>query len=326
MVVRSCTETVPLIQETLIKKSRPVWMERQWVAIDGLGTVRNSLYTTSVFLKSAAIVSKAIPGLQIGGGLLISYNALRYNLPEAWGEFKTACSRGDQEGKRVAGLSLTSQVCYGLFGPSFLVAGATGIAGLVTKGTTASACLQASEIAASAVLGGICVVRGLVMMGRSAMNLRYLIPFHKDFHDAVNHGEGLAFLRDNLGITTTEFSALERRMGTDAAKTVQAYCKDSNSMTPEDLIKIVDKGIFKQKCKQWLTFSIAVLMVIGGIASLVFSGGITAIVIAAIIGIAFTLMEAEWLVFDKASWFNAIVDKLYKPLPLIPDQNLIWAS
>lgn len=308
-------------------KERPVWMERQWVAIDGLGTVRNSLFTTSVFLRSASkaagVISKIIPGFQILGGLLISYNAARHNLPNMWKELKEV-DPADREGKRIARLGLADQICYGSFGPLFVVAGSTGIASLATSGAVSSSLMQAAEISAGGILGAVCVARGLIIMARSGINLSYLIPFHNNFRQAVKSKQALEFLKTE----STDFAALERRMGSDAAKKVKAYIDaakkvkasidDPASITIEELIRTVDKGIFEQKCKQWLKMSIAFLMLIGGIASLVFSGGITGLAVAAIIGISFSLMEAEWVVFDKSTWFTALVDKLYTPLEIPP--------
>jgi hypothetical protein len=298
------------VHSSILPKERPVWMERQWVAIDGLGTVRNSLFTTSVFLGSAAkasgVILKMIPGFQVFGGGLIAYSAARYTIPNAWKEFK-AVDPQDKEGKLVAGLSVANQVCYGAFGPAFLVAGATGIASIATSGAVSSALGTAAEIAGSGVLGGICVARGLVMMARSAINLNRLIPFHKEFHEAILSDKVDAFLREKM----KDLAAMKRVMGEDAAEKVEDYLKGSNSISREELIQLIDKGIFKQKCKQWLTLSLAFLMIVGGIASIIFSAGITAIVIGAIMGISFTLMEAQWLVFDKSDWFNALVDKCY---------------
>lgn len=304
-----------------LPKERPVWMERQWVAIDGLGTVRNSLFTTTVFLGSAAkatsVILGMIPGFQLLAGGLITYSAAKYTIPNAWKEFK-AVDPNDTEGRWVSGLSVANQLCYGSFGPAFLVAGATGIAGLATSGATSAACLQAAEIAASGVLGGICVARGLLMMARSAINMSHLVPFHRDFREAIGKGksEAIEFLRAK----SEDMAVLKRRVGDDAAEKVEAYFKDPSSMNVNELLRAVDKGIFKQKCKQWLTIFIAFLMIVGGVASIVFTGGITGVAIGATMGISFALMETAWLAFDKSSWFNAIVDKCYTPLKL-PDEE-----
>lgn len=297
-------------------KQRPVWMERQWVAIDGLGTVRNSLFTSTVFLgrtaKATGVILKMIPGFQILAGGLITYSAARYTIPHALEEFK-AVDPNDSEGKLVAGLSVASQIGYGSFGPAFLVAGAAGIAGLATSGTASAACSRVAEIAASGVLGGICVARGLVMMARSAINLRQLVPLHENFREAVKSETATEFLESLKGM---DMDVLTRRMGTDAAKAVKAFQSDLRDDQYIELIRKVDKGIFTQKCKQWLTLMIAFLMIVGGIASIVFMGGITSIAVGAIIGFSFTSMESLWLVFDKTTWLNAIVDKLYTPLEL----------
>lgn len=301
----------------LLPKERPVWMERQWLAIDGLGTVRNSLFTTTVFLRSAAkatgVILKIIPGFQILAGGLITYSAARYTIPNAWKEFK-AVAPNDTEGKAVSGLSVANQIGYGSFGPAFLVAGGSGIVGLATSGATSATCVQVAEIVASGVLGGICVARGLVIMARSAINLSHLVPFHKDFRAAVGSGKWKAI--EFLAEQSKNMAALKRRMGDDAAEKVAAYFKDPNPKDINELLRTVDKGIFKQKCKQWLTMIIAFLMIVGGIASILFTGGISGIVVGAVIGLSFTSMEALWLAFDKASWFNAIVDKLYTSLEL----------
>ncbi len=306
------------IAPAILPKERPVWMERQWVAIDGLGTVRNGLFTTTVFLGSAAKATGAIlsmiPGFQILAGGLITYSAARYTIPNAIKEFK-AVDPDDKEGKLVAGLSVANQVCYGSFGPAFLVAGATGIAGLATTGAVSSALMTAAEITAGGVLGGICVARGLVMMARSTINLSHLIPFHKNFREAVKSNTVVEFLDKERA----DFAALKRRMGDDAAEKVDEYFNNPDSVKVDELVRIIDKGIFKQKCKQWLSLSIAFLMIVGGVASLVFTAGLSGIAVAAIIGISFMLMEAEWLAFDKSDWFNAIVDKLYTPLPTNPE-------
>jgi hypothetical protein len=302
-----------------LPKERPVWMERQWVALDSLGAVRNTLYTTSVFLEKTAKATSAIlniiPGFQLFGGALLSYNAARYTIPNSIKEFK-AVAPGDREGKVVAGLSVANQLLYGSIGPAFLVAGATGVASIATSGAVSSGLATAADIVASGVLGGLCVARGLVMMARSSINLSYLLPFHENFRKAVDAGTAIEFLGKERG----NLDALKRRIGDSAAEKVVEFFNNPDPTKVDELLQIVDKGIFKQKCKQWLTLSIAFLMFVGGIASIVFSAGLTAVAVAAVMGITFALMEGEWLLFDKANWFNAIVDKLYTPLPSKPKE------
>ncbi len=306
--MNAIAETTSLLSPSL---ERPVWMERQWVAIDGMGTVRNSMATSATLLGSASrtgsVFAQAIPGLQIAGGLLISYNAARHNIPNAWREFR-AVDANDREGKWISGLGLSSQLLYGSFGPALTVSGAAAAASLATSGAVSSALLQASEIAAYGALGGLCVVRGCVMAARSTINLCRLIPFHERFLEEVQGGNALQFLKDEM----EDEAVFRRNVGDAAADMVRVYTDGP----VEDLLRAVDKGIFKQKCKQWLTLSIAIFMIAGGIASLILSGGLSGIAIAAIIGLSFTLMEAEWLIFDKSDWFNTLVDKLYTPLEL----------
>jgi len=321
--VDSRLELVPLVKPIA---ERPVWMERQWVAIDGMGTARNSLSTAAVFSgatsTAGAAIGSIIPGFQLAGGLLITYSAAKYTIPNSYKEFKEIHPE-DKEGKWVSGLGFVNQLFYGSFGPALTVAGATAVAGLATTGHVASTLMTASEITAYGVLGGLCLARGAVMAVRSAINLNYLIPFHNNFQEKMNKGKALEFLEKAIGKGDVDLAAFKRRVGDGAAEKVQAFFEGTEEIDTKELVKIVDKGIFKQKCKQWLTMTIALLMMIGGIASLVFTAGLSSLAIAAVISISFALMEAEWVLFDKSNWFNAFVDKLYTPLEDIPNQDPI---
>lgn len=302
---------------------RPVWMERQWVAIDTLGTVRNTLGTTGVFLgdassKAARVIGQAIPGFQALGGSILCYNALKHNLPNVWKEYQSL-HPDDREGKIVTGLSLANQGLYLAIGEALLLAGATGLVGNAASGAVGSALLQTSQVVANSVLGGLCVVRGAVMTARCGINLAYLIPFHANYRHALQEGAAVAFLQKEMGGAALDFDAFKRRVGDGAAEKVAAYFRGERSTPLQELLLTVDKGIYKQKCKQWLTLSIAVLMIIGGVASLIFTAGLTAIAVAGVMGISYALTEADWLLFDKSSWFNALVDALYKP-PSFPVQ------
>ena len=162
------TVELPQLLRTHTPNERPSAMEKQWVAIDGLGTCRNILYTTSVFLSRVAkVASIAIPGFQVLAGGLITYNALKYNIPNVLKEYREVKAE-DIEGKRVTQLSVVNQLCYGSFGPAFLAGGGAFIASMATKGAVSATLAQTAEIAA----GGVRLPQRSRLPARPIMYLR----------------------------------------------------------------------------------------------------------------------------------------------------------
>ena len=302
---------------------RSKWLEREWVLIDALGTIRNSLSAVLIFLgtKIPIQIAAAIPGLQVIGGLLILHSA-KNSFPKSFSSFVAACKSKEPEGKVEgiisSGLAFANQILYVGIGGELAAAGVTGFLSPEMGHIFAYHAVLGASVTAKLsnfALGITCVVRGTVMVSRALYNLSYLVPFHNELKKKKNVEDAFTFLKTEFEKGKDRFI---RRVGKDGAEAFEKSQNTEELKEKQRVVELVDKALFKQKMMQYLTLIIGILMIAGGIAAIVFSAGAAGLAIAAVIGVASILyaqMEALWLVYDSSPLFDAIVDRLYRPFP-----------
>ncbi len=303
----------------------------EWLTIDGLGTVRNSLGavinlaslpTLSSLPIPAVSMAAAIPFFQVVGGGLILHSALSDTIPTTWKELQTAIKNEDEEGCKASMLAFTNQILFAATGAGLLTTGVTSFLSPIV-----SSALSYSSIIGSALptilsydaLGAVCIARGTVMIARSAYNLSYLIPFHNEFRGKLEeengHDKAIDLLITELGNTPAEEAKLTRRIGTKALDKVKAWKELSEEKnTPEEklmLLQAVDLGIHELKFKQALIIFIAALMIAGGVCSIIFSGGIAGIAVAIAVSVVFATMETSYISYDSPKAFRWVASKFY---------------
>lgn len=309
--------------------ARSDWLEKEWVALDSMGTVRNGFAAGVAFGGSSvpsAIVG-AIPILQCLGGGGIVYTAIKETIPKAWKAWRNAMNCQEEkdlrEGKIATGLGFANQLLYLAMGSEFLASGVTGFLGpevahaLGYKAVIGSAI---PNILSNYVLGGTCIARGAVILGRSLYNLSYIRSFQKGFSDCFKADTDKQRIANAKRYLQTELAKGEerfiRRVGGEVTARVKEMLCERTGTDEEwrDLLNQVDRGIFKQKLMQYLTILIGIFMILGGIASVIFAGGALATTIG--MGVAcclFAGMESLWFTYDSSALFNKIADKFYTP-------------
>ncbi|MBX7067210.1 MAG: hypothetical protein K1X28_08265 [Parachlamydiales bacterium] len=307
--------------------ARSKWLEREWIALDTMGTARNSLGATATFAGSMAPagVLAAIPIMQVLGGAGILYSAITETVPKSYQAWVKAMKNdeveGHQEGVISTGLGFANQVSYLGIGALFTAAGITGLLGPEAAHAMGYAPVigsAATEAIANLALGAACVVRGGIMMGRSIYNLRYINEFQTDFRDSIQGNDDFEKIDSAKKHLTSEYEKgkerLIRRAGKEAVEVLEKAL--TNPTTDEEwkaVIEQVDRGIFKQQLMQYIAFAIGLLMILGGIAAILFSAG-GMIATAAVGGscILFASMESLWIPYDSTDAFNWLVDKFYE--------------
>src|SRR5690606_14527309 len=97
--------------------------------------------------------------------------------------------KGITEGKISTGLGFANQLLYLAMGSELLASGVTGFLSPEAAHTFGYAPLMGSNavnILSNYALGGTCIARGAVMLGRSLSNLNYIRKFEKGFLDCFN--------------------------------------------------------------------------------------------------------------------------------------------
>lgn len=312
--------------------SRSKWLEREWVALDGMGAVRNGFAAGVCFGGQSvptAIIG-AIPILQCLGGAMIVHTAIQETVPKSWQAWRKAIhcqeKEGLTEGKIATGLGFANQLLYLAMGSDLLASGITGFLGPEAAhafGYSAVIGSNLPNVLSNFALGGICIARGAVILGRSLYNLSYIRDFEKGFlgcFTADTDKERIANAKSHL---QTELAKGEerfiRRVGGEVTARLKEMLCERNGTDEEwkDLLHQVDRGIFKQKLMQYLTILIGIFMILGGIASVVFAGG----ALATTIGMGascclFAGMESLWFTYDSSWLFNKIADQFYTPSKL----------
>lgn len=306
--------------------ARSKWLEKEWLLLDGMGTVRNSAAAAAAFLGSSvpAPVVGAIPIMQVVGGLLIMHSAITETVPKSYQKWTEAIKNkepeGHQEGVISTGLGFANQALYLAIGAELTAAGTTAFLSPEAAhvfGYSPVMGSAATEAIANLAVGATCVVRGLVMAGRSLYNLSYINPFHNELRnqlltgqktDAQKINDTKVFLARELGKGKERFI---RRVGKEAADQVNNALQNPAAANWRSVIEQVDRGVFKQKLMQYLTLVIGILMILGGIAAMIFGGGLTSTIVLAVSCVLFANMEFFWFFYDSTPLFNSIVDKLY---------------
>lgn len=307
--------------------ARSVWLEREWVALDTMGAARNSLGAVATFqgASAPAAVLAAIPIFQVLAGAGILYTGITETVPKsfnAWVQaMKNEEKEGHTEGVISTGLGFANQSLYLGIGGLFTAAGITGFLGPEAAhalGYTSVIGSAATEAIANMALGAACVARGAVMAARSIYNLKYINEFQNDFRgsvagdtnrDKINSSK--AYLQEELAKGKER---LIRRAGKEAVEALETAFKSPNATDAEwmALIDKVDYGVYKQKMMQYLTLAIGLLMILGGIAAMLFAtGGLVATIAVGGSCILFASMESLWIPYDSSDLFNWLVDKTY---------------
>jgi hypothetical protein len=304
--------------------SRSDLLEGEWVVVDGMGAVRNGFAAGAILAGNAAPspIIGAIPILQCLGGAIIVQTAIQETVPKSWQAWRKAMNCKDEadltEGKISTGLGFANQLLYLAMGSELLASGVTGFLSSEAAHIFGYAPLigsNAVNILSNYALGGTCIARGAVMLGRSLYNLNYIRKFEKGFLDCFNQksnaeriDQAKEYLRKELRQGKERFT---RRIGADVANLVEEALQNEPSDWKE-ILNQVDRSIFKQKLMQYLTFLIGIFMILGGIASVVFAGGALATTIGMSVSCClFSGMESLWFTYDSSWLFNKITDKLY---------------
>lgn len=307
--------------------SRSDLLETAWLAVDMMGAVRNG-FAAGATLAGRATPSAligAIPVLQCLGGAIIVLTA-KETIGKSWDAWKKALNcKGEAdltEGKISTGLGFANQLLYLAMGSELLASGVTGFLGPEAAhvfGYSPVIGSSAVNILSNYALGGTCIARGAVMLGRSLYNLNYIRKFEKGFLDCFNQESNAERIKSAKQYVQDEFKKGKdrfiRRVGAEVASLVE-NAKDNSDWT--DILNQVDRGIFKQKLMQYLTLLIGIFMILGGIASVIFAGGAFATTIGMSVSCClFSGMESLWFTYDSSWLFNKIADKLYTP-------NKLW--
>jgi len=318
--------------------------EALWVTVDVIGTKRNfgtAIQSGCEIANTATKVSTAfggvvVPILQILGGIMVVGSAIKHTIPQALKELGTAkqeleladLSRNAarigyaKEGLTVARLGVANQSLYLTMGGGLIASGT-----LTTMSPLGAELFKFQPVVGSgaaavggAVLGGIYVVRGAVILGRSIYNLHYLNQFEDEFRSAMRlGGETKADLENavDLAIGAVQkygdgSAAQQRRIGDKVAGLPPQASLDQKIAYLEE----VDKGLHEKKLQQKISIIIGLAMFLGGIAAIAaifFSGGLALPLIALISAIAFALMEVVYATYDSSVIFEKVRARCYTP-------------
>lgn len=297
-------------------------LEREWVALDTMGAARNSLGAVATFMGASvpAGIIAAIPILQLAAGLGILHSGLTETLPKSFNAWVQAMKNQEKEGHREGvistGLGFANQSLYVGIGGLFTAAGITGFLGPEAAHAFGYAPVigsAATEAIANMALGAACVARGAVMAARSLYNLRYINEFQSGFRESVAGSTNHEKIESSKAYLKAELEKgkerLIRRAGKEAVVALENAQSDEEWMAA---IEKVDYGVYKQKMMQYLTLAIGLLMILGGIAAMLFaSGGLVATIAVGGSCVLFASMESLWIPYDSTDLFNWLVDKTY---------------
>lgn len=178
----------------------------------------------------------------------------------------------------------------------------------VLGGTAAATATLATTIGLAAVY----IFRGALMVTRTTKNLRLLNDFEKRFNEHCNSID-----------EAIDFIEKEKEKGLDLKR--KGVPERTEKQSDVDYLKAVNKGIYTEKLKQYLSMLIGWSMIIGGILAIigvsVASGGIAPIVIGLVSAVFFLLLESAFVSYDTSKAFEWIRDKLYKEPELFDRLN-----
>lgn len=311
--------------------SRTLGQEGLWMAVDGVGTIRNTSSAAQGILQAigtASLAGKAlgsvVPLTQLITGPLCVFSALQHTLPGAIEELKGVAPK-DQEGKYVARLGLVNQLFFAKMGAATTACGVVSMMSPAVANLmhfhpilTGSAAVTAG-VATNVGLGAIYSIRGGIILARAGYNLHYINEFQSSFdvqgHKIKNENslnDAITWLNDQrYDKEGKETATFKRRVG---EKCPQNVTSDSTIDAKIEYLAAVDKGIHTKKMQQILSIIIGISMVIGGgllIASCFFCAPLTLVILTIIMGVFFATMESVYLHFDSSFLFGKLNDFLY---------------
>ncbi len=337
----------------------PKYAHDRRMRIDGTNTTARSIDSgvengtrieeTPEIVDANFLVS-VFPELETIGGLFMLGSALYSTIPKAHREYNLSCAektraiakkRLDPTPESEIRIKLAEErLDLSKFGLAIQYLNGAGGAGLTSAGTVAflsphsaeslgfhALVSQPAALYAGAALGGVYVLKGSLIIGRSVYHLRYLDRFEKDFESSLQGSEktrqGLEQavdrtmkLIERIGIGS---SALARRASTNLP------VPDSSLKGRVKFLAAVDKGIHAKKLHHKINICYGSLMILGGLASIaaaIFTFGAAPFAILIAAAIFFALMELSHAICEVKPIFNRLQSALYTPSQAI--QNLGW--
>jgi hypothetical protein len=209
--------------------------------------------------------------------------------------------------------------------------------GLAYKGITFAG-LKIIEAVSSVAFGIILLIRGKSLVKRGSENYRIANDFHNAFRQTA---DPIAFMKDAEEIDKVGPGYLMRRVNStclehldnkgntwrcmaNGMQMIKNGKKEiangkivdltNNKSYQVEYLKRVDKGIFTEELKHYLTLIIAWSMIIGGIATIaaacIFTGGLPLYITLAS-AVFFVLMEIFFLTYDSSFLFDHLRDACY---------------
>ena len=335
----------------------PEHVDRRRLLIDGTNTITRSIDSgieNVARIEEASEIVDSIalgclyPGLEIVGGLFMLGSALHNTIPEAHSEYNLSCEektraiakkRLDPTPESEIGLKLAEErLDLSKLGLAYQYLYGAGGAGMISAGTVALLSPHAAEsigfqalvsqpaaLYAGAALGGVYVLKGSLVIGRSVYHLRYLDRFEKDFQSCL---QGSGKTRQGLEQAVDRTMKLIERIGIGSP--ALARRASTNLPVPDSSLKgrvkflaAVDKGIHAKKLHHKINICYGSLMILGGLASIaaaIFTFGAAPFAILIAAAIFFALMELAHATFEVKPIFNKLQSALYTPSQAI--QNL----
>jgi len=315
--------------------------------VDGTFTALRSIHTGigngSAEIIGAVCLGGILPMLQFVGGTLILGSAVN-TIYEAHEELNLSSKekaeaiakkrlnrtveneigiQHAEEKLNVAKFGLANQYLHGALGTGLVSVGATSALSPYTASLFGFQPLVSNTAAltAGAALGGVYVLRGGLIIGRSVYHLHYLNQFEKEFQSSLKEKKSLGVERavektmkliDRIGIGS---KALERRAG--KLPNQPASLKEKIGF-----LQAVDKGIHAKKLHQTINIFFGAMMILGGLTSIlaaIFSGGAATPFILIAAAAFYALMEVFHALFDIDAIFERLQKHLYTPSKVIQE-------
>lgn len=211
---------------------------------------------------------------------------------------------------------------YSLFAMS-AVQTAAGI-GIVLSSETAKVLHYAPLLTGSAatitngvlggLLGGVYVVRGAVMLGRTIKGYGHVRKFKKGYKDSLQSlDKAVGFAKEQM---QKGDAYIGRRIDLSCLNKGDLDSTLNNQSDKIDFLKRVDKALYTQILKHRVGIIVASAMILGGITAIaltILTGGIAPIIIGLASAIFFMSMEYIFLTYDSSKVFEKLRDYLYKP-------------
>jgi hypothetical protein len=299
-------------------------------------------------MADAVSLGSIFPALETVGGLFMLGSAIHDTIPEAHREYTLASeektraianqrlnptTEGEigiklaEERHDLAKFGLANQYLYGTVGTGLISAGICGF--LSPHGAESIGfhplVTQPAALIAGGVLGGVYVIRGSVVIGRSIYHLKVLDQFEKDFQKSlVSSGRTRQGLEQAVNKTVQMIerigigsSALARRAGSHLP------ALDGSLKGKVKFLQAVDKGVHAKKLQQKLNIGYGAMMILGGLASIaaaIFTFGAAPFALLIVAAVFFALMELFHASFEIKPLFEKLQSALYTPSQAI--QNL----